>query len=155
MVWYGNSLFDIIEKYIVIAKYLIKYMIYAWKLHEEYIGCSLSCSHQEKAEIYCIIRSIFVRNDIVNKISNLSNIDIVNVPFLCAWGKGWEGGWQCLPLSLSKQKHLDLQSKLMVSWLALILYYTNSVNTSIGSINKDDISKLLCLSVLFNVTKPI
>ena len=31
------------------------------------------------------------------------------------------------------------------------LVYTNSVN--IGSINKDDISKLLCLSVLFNVTK--
>ena len=29
----------------------------------------------------------------------------------------------------------------------------NSVN--IGSINKDDISKLLCLSVLLNVTKPI
>ena len=28
MVWYGNSLFDITEKYIVIAKYLIKYMIY-------------------------------------------------------------------------------------------------------------------------------
>ena len=26
MVWYGNSLFDITEKYIVIAKYLIKYM---------------------------------------------------------------------------------------------------------------------------------
>ena len=24
MVWYGNSLFDITEKYIVIAKYLIK-----------------------------------------------------------------------------------------------------------------------------------
>ena len=31
------------------------------------------------------------------------------------------------------------------------LVYINSVN--IGSINKDDISKLLCLSVLFNVTK--
>ena len=33
------------------------------------------------------------------------------------------------------------------------LVYTNSVN--IGSINKDDISKLLCLTVLLNVTKPI
>ena len=33
------------------------------------------------------------------------------------------------------------------------LVYTNSVN--IGSINKDDISKLLCLSVLFNMTRPI
>ena len=37
--------------------------------------------------------------------------------------------------------------------VGLTLYYTNSVN--IGNINKDDISKLLCLSVLFNVTKPI
>ena len=34
MVWYGNSLFDITEKYIVIAKYLIKYMIYVWRLHK-------------------------------------------------------------------------------------------------------------------------
>ena len=33
------------------------------------------------------------------------------------------------------------------------LVYINSVN--IGSINKDDISKLICLSVLLNVTKPI
>ena len=48
MVWYGNSLFDITEKYIVIAKYLIKYMIYVWRLHKEYIGCSLPCSHQGK-----------------------------------------------------------------------------------------------------------
>ena len=32
-IWYGNSLFDITEKYIVIAKYLIKYMIYVWRLH--------------------------------------------------------------------------------------------------------------------------
>ena len=47
-VWYGNSLFDITEKYIVIAKYLIKYMIYVWRLHKEYIGCSLPCSHQGK-----------------------------------------------------------------------------------------------------------
>ena len=39
----GNSLFDITEKYIVIAKYLIKYMIYVWRLHKEYIGCSLPC----------------------------------------------------------------------------------------------------------------
>ena len=46
MVWYGNSLFDITEKYIVIAKYLIKYMIYVWRLHKEYTGCSLPCSHQ-------------------------------------------------------------------------------------------------------------
>ena len=46
--WYGNSLFDITEKYIVIAKYLIKYMIYVWRLHKEYIGCSLPCSHQGK-----------------------------------------------------------------------------------------------------------
>ena len=48
MVWYGNSLFDITEKYIVIAKYLIKYMIYVWRLHKEYIGCSLPCSHHGK-----------------------------------------------------------------------------------------------------------
>ena len=34
MEWYGNSLFDITEKYIVIAKYLIKYMIYVWRLHK-------------------------------------------------------------------------------------------------------------------------
>ena len=33
-IWYGNSLFDITEKYIVIAKYLIKYMIYVWRLHK-------------------------------------------------------------------------------------------------------------------------
>ena len=33
MACYGNSLFDITEKYIVIAKYLIKYMIYVWRLH--------------------------------------------------------------------------------------------------------------------------
>ena len=46
--WYGNSLFDITEKYIVIAKYLIKYMIYVWRLHKEYTGCSLPCSHQGK-----------------------------------------------------------------------------------------------------------
>ena len=46
MVWYGNSLFDTTEKYIVIAKYLIKYMIYVWRLHKEYTGCSLPCSHQ-------------------------------------------------------------------------------------------------------------
>ena len=48
MVWYGNSLFDITEKYVVIAKYLIKYMIYVWRLHKEYTGCSLPCSHQGK-----------------------------------------------------------------------------------------------------------
>ena len=48
MVWYDNSLFDITEKYIVIVKYLIKYMIYVWRLHKEYIGCSLPCSHQGK-----------------------------------------------------------------------------------------------------------
>ena len=30
-------------------------------------------------------------NAIVNNISNLSNINIVNVPLLCAGGKGWEG----------------------------------------------------------------
>ena len=41
LLWYGNSLFDIIEKYIVIAKYLIKYIIYVWRLHKEYTGCSL------------------------------------------------------------------------------------------------------------------
>ena len=33
-------------------------------------------------------KSIFVRNDIVNTISNLSNIYIVIVSFLCAGGKG-------------------------------------------------------------------
>ena len=49
--WYGNSLFDITEKYIVIAKYLIKYMIYVCL---EYTGCSLPCSHQGKC-IKCSI----------------------------------------------------------------------------------------------------
>ena len=48
VIWYGNSLFDITEKYIVIAKYLIKYMIYVWRLHKEYTECSLPCSHQGK-----------------------------------------------------------------------------------------------------------
>ena len=33
MVLYSNSLFDITEKYIIIAKYLIKYMIHVWRLH--------------------------------------------------------------------------------------------------------------------------
>ena len=40
----------------------------------------------------------------VNKISNLRNINSVNVPF---YVQG-EGGCQCLPPSLSKQKYLDL-----------------------------------------------
>ena len=31
---------------------------------------------------------MFVRNDIVNKISNLTNINSVNLPFLCAGGRG-------------------------------------------------------------------
>ena len=26
----------------------VKYMIYVWRLHKEYIGCSLLCSHQGK-----------------------------------------------------------------------------------------------------------
>ena len=68
---------------------------------------------KKKLKYTAYFKIIFVRNDIVNKISNLSNINIVNVLFVCAGGKGWEGRCQ------------------------------------------DDISKLLCLSVLFNVTKPI
>ena len=40
---------------------------------------------------------------------------------------------------------------LVLHQLLVLQYYT--VNN--GSINKDDISKLLCLSMLFNVTKPI
>ena len=99
-----------------------------------------------------LFKSIFVRSDIVNKISNLSNINIVNVPFLCAGGKEWEGGCQCLPLSLSK-KILRSTNKDHGKLTGVNLVYINSVN--IGSINKDDISKLLYLSVLLNVTKPI
>ena len=67
--------------------------------------------------------------------------------FMCkgkVMGKG-------VPLWLTKQIHLDLQTNLMVSWLVLILYYTSVVTMS--SIDKDKISKLLCLSVLFSVTK--
>ena len=67
-------------------------------------GARCYAATKENAEIYCINNSVFVRRDIVNKISNLSNINIVNVPFLCAGRKGWEGGCQCLPLSLSKKK---------------------------------------------------
>ena len=56
-----------------------------------------------------------------------------------------------VPATITEQKknYLDLQTKLT----GVNLVYINSVN--IGSINKDDISKLLCLSVLLNVTKPI
>ena len=52
-----------------------------------------------------LFKSIFVRKDIVNKITNMSNINIVNVPFLCAGGKGWEGGCQCLPLRSTNKAH--------------------------------------------------
>ena len=68
-------------------------------------------------------------------------------------GKGWEGGCQCLPLSLSKNFLLRSTNKARGKLTGVNLVYINSVNE--GSINKDDISKLLCLSVLLNVTKPI
>ena len=50
-----------------------------------------------------------------------------------------------------KTKILSYTNKVHGKLTGVILYYTNSV--ILGCINKDDISKLLCLSVLFNVTK--
>ena len=64
-----------------------------------------------------------------------------------------EGGCQCLPLSLSQKKILGSTNKAHGKLTGVNLVYINSVN--IGSINEDDIAKLLCLSVLLNVTKPI
>ena len=56
MVWYGNSLFDITDKYIVIAKHLIKYMIICLentlRIHRMLATMQPS---MEKAEIYCQI----------------------------------------------------------------------------------------------------
>ena len=67
-------------------------------------------------------------------------------------GEGVGRGIQCLPLSLRK-KILRSTNKAHGKLTGVNFVYINSVN--IGSINKDDISKLLCLSVLLNVTKPI
>ena len=55
MVWYGNSLFDITEKYIVIAKYLIKYMIMSGDFTKNTQGARCHAATKENAEIYCII----------------------------------------------------------------------------------------------------
>ena len=65
--------------------------------------------------------------------------------FLCR-GKGGKGvsRCQCLPLSLSKQTNLDLQTKLMVSWLTSILYYTNSVNIAVSTYRQ---YQLACRSI--------
>ena len=52
-----------------------------------------------------------------------------------------------------KKKILRSTNKAHGKLTGVNLVYINSVN--IGSINKDDISKLLCLSVLLNVTKLI
>ena len=50
----------------------------------------------EKVKIYSIIKKIlFVRKDIANKISNLSNINIVNVPIFMCRGSGWECKYKC------------------------------------------------------------
>ena len=63
------------------------------------------------------------------------------------------GRGMLVPASMTEQtKTLRSTNKAHGKLTGLILYYTNSVN--IGSINKDDISKLRCLSVMFNVTKP-
>ena len=58
-----------------------------------------------------------------------------------------------VPATITEQKILRSTNKAHGKLTGVNLVYTNSVN--IGSINKDDISKLLCLSVLLNVTKPI
>ena len=60
-----------------------------------------------------------------------------------------------VPATITEQKKNILRStnKAHGKLTGVNLVYINSVN--IGSINKDDISKLFCLSVLLNVTKPI
>ena len=58
-------------------------------------------------------KSIFVRNDVVNKISNLSNIDIVNVLFSFA-GRNGVGREMSVPATITEQAKI-LQTKLMVS----------------------------------------
>ena len=66
----------------------------------------------------------------------------------------WVGRGMPVPAIVTEQTKILLQTtnKAHGKLTGVNLVYTNSVN--IGSINKDDISKLLCLSVLFNVTKP-
>ena len=59
-----------------------------------------------------------------------------------------------VPATITEQKKiLKSKNKAHGKLTGVNIVYTNSVN--IGSINKDDISKLLSLSVLLNVTKPI
>ena len=59
-----------------------------------------------------------------------------------------------VPATITEQKNLlRSTNKARGKLTGVNLVYINSVNK--GSINKDDISKLLCLSVLLNVTKPI
>ena len=59
-----------------------------------------------------------------------------------------------VPATITEQKKiLRSTNKAHGKLTGVNLVYINSVN--VGSINKDDISKLLCLSVLLNVTKPI
>ena len=57
-----------------------------------------------------------------------------------------------VPATITEQtKILRSTNKAYGKLTGFNLVYINSVN--IGSINKDNISKLLCLSMLFNVTK--
>ena len=39
-----KSLFDIAEKYIIIAKYLIKYITYVWRLHYDRVLATMQPS---------------------------------------------------------------------------------------------------------------
>ena len=63
----------------------------------------MPCNHNGKCRniLHTLIKSTFVWNDIVNKISNLSNINIVNVPFLCAGGRGGKG--VAMPATITEQ----------------------------------------------------
>ena len=69
------------------------------------------------------------------KISDLSNINSVNVPFLCAGGRGMP-----VPVTMTEQtKTLRSTNKAHGKLLALILYYTNSVKKAVST-------KMTCLN---------
>ena len=72
--------------------------------------------------------------------------------FYVQGGRGRKGDASACHYHLEK-KILRSTNKAHGKLTGVNFVYINSVN--IGSINKDDISKLLCLSVLLNVTKPI
>ena len=77
---------------------------------------------------------------------------------MCRPGEGLGRGIPVSAIITEQTKILRSTNKAhgKLTGVNLVHVHTNSVNKlNIGSINKDDISKLLCLSVLFNVTKPI